>query len=261
MDELRDPLLFGGRRLPILLALARNEFHARYRAQALGVLWSVFSPLVQMGLISAVVGRLLHVPNLPVFMLIGIVVWQWVTSGLNSATRSFVDQGELVRRTAFPRALLPVAVLLGYAVNLGLDLLVLTALSAVWPGAFRLSPALLCVPLLLALLLAALSGAALAAAALNVLYRDVAYAVTTALSLLYWATPIVYPLEVIPEPYRALVRLNPLAGIVTALRGAIMHGAFPAASEWLAMAAASALALGLGFLVYRRCEPALLDHV
>jgi ABC-type polysaccharide/polyol phosphate export permease len=259
----RDPSQPTGSPWSVLLCLASNEFHARYRAQALGVAWSIVNPLVQMALISTIVGRLLHgrVEHIQVFVLIGIIVWQWVLNGLNAATSSFVQHAEMVRRAPFARPLLPMGVLLSYAINLGMDLSLLTLLSALWPSAFRFSLALLAVPVLLALLFVALAGIALATSALNIIYRDVAYAVSTALSLLYWATPIVYPLEVVPEPYRSLLRLNPLTNLIGALRNAIMNGQFPALGEWAALIAASGALLGLGWLVFRAVQPTLLDHV
>ena len=113
--------------------------------------------------------------------------------------------------------------------------------------------------LILALLLA---GAALACSVLNVIYRDVAYLVSTGLLLLYWLTPVIYPLTVVPEPWQQLLTIaNPLAAILTALRGAVMLGQWPSPRLWLGALAPTVASLAAGWAIFRRYEKRLLDHV
>ena len=112
---------------------------------------------------------------------------------------------------------------LSYGINFCIESLALLLFVPFFPDAFRLSPALLLIPLLLLALVLALIGVALATSVLNVIYRDVAYLVNTALLLLYWLTPVIYPIQVVPEPFRSVLRWNPFGAIITALRGA--HGA------------------------------------
>jgi lipopolysaccharide transport system permease protein len=131
----------------------------------------------------------------------------------------------------------------------------------IFPGAFRLTPALLLVPVFLGLLVVLMVGIGLATSVLNVIYRDVAYLVNTALLVLYWLTPVIYPLDVIPQPYRSILAWNPLGGLLTALRGAIMHGRVPDVSAWVAIVVPTAVVLGIGWLIYRRNERLVLDYV
>ena len=110
----------------------------------------------------------------------------------------------------------------------------LIAFIPIFPGAFKLSPALLLVPVLLLLTISLMAGIVLATSVLNVIYRDIAYLVSTGLLLLYWATPVFYPIDVIPFPFRTILQANPLAGLMTAMRMAIMRGEFPTPLGWLA---------------------------
>jgi ABC-type polysaccharide/polyol phosphate export permease len=249
--------------LHALWLLTRHEFRARYRAQALGVVWSLLNPIVMMGILSLIFTRVFRsqVPNFPIFMLIGLVVWQFFTSAITAATGSFVQYADIIKRTVFPRQLLPLAVMLSYGMNFCVESLVLFIFIPIFPSAFHLSWTLLLVPVILSFLVLLLAGIALAVSVLNVLYRDVAYLVNTALLLLYWLTPVIYPVEIIPEPYQALLKCSPLTGILNALRGCVMTGTPPTALMWASLTLPSLAVFGLGWLVFRHYEKMVLDYV
>ncbi|HMU37743.1 MAG TPA: ABC transporter permease [Pseudomonadota bacterium] len=247
----------------VLWVLVRTEFRARYRAQALGIVWSLLNPLVMMGMISVIFTQLFRQTEqyFPIFLLIGLLVWQWFSTSLNSATSVFVSNADIIKRTVFARPLLPLASVLSHGVNFLIECVVLLAFVPIFPGAFRLSPALLLVPVFLLIAVALMSGIVLATSVLNVVYRDVAYLVSTALLLLYWATPVFYPIEVIPFPFRTILQCNPLAGIMTALRLALMRGEVPTLLGWMGMLLPTGVAVLLGFWVFRHYETMVLDYV
>ena len=250
-------------RASLLRLFVGNDFRARYRAQALGVLWSLLQPLVMMAILSLVFTRAFRStePNFPIFLLLGLLVWQWVASSLNAATVAFVANAELVKRTVFPRVLLPISSVLSYGINAAIESLALVALIPFFPGAFRASPALLLVPVVICVLVTLLSGAALAVATLNVIYRDVAYIVSTGLSILYWLTPIVYPPTLLPERWREVFSWNPLYGVMTMLRGIVMHATLPSLADWIHVLVPSLLVLLVGIALFQRHEREMLDHV
>lgn len=247
----------------VLVTLCVNEYRNRYRAQSLGVVWSIANPLLQMGVLSIVFAHLLgdKVQHVGAFMLIGLIVWHWVQSSLTGATNVFLTYSELVRRAPLQRRLLPLAVILSYGITFLIESAIVVVYALVSPSSFALTPALLLVPVLLGLLCATMAGISFATASLNVIYRDAAFAVTTGLTLLYWLTPVVYPLSTVPERYRAILRVNPLGGIIEALRGAIIDGTAPDAIGWAYIVAPVALVLAFGLLVFRRFETTVLDHI
>lgn len=249
--------------LQVLWVLVRTEFRARYRAQALGIVWSLLNPLVMMGIISVIFTHLFRSNEkyFPIFLLIGLLMWQWFTASLNSATAVFVSNADIIKRTVFARPLLPIASVLSYGINFSIECLVLVAFVPIFPGAFKLSPALLLVPVLLLLTVALMAGIVLATSVLNVIYRDIAYLVSTGLLLLYWATPVFYPIEVIPFPFRTVLQANPLAGLLTAMRMAIMRGEFPTLLGWAGILVPTFLAVIIGWRVFRHYETMVLDYV
>ncbi len=249
--------------LHVLWVLTRTEFRARYRAQALGIIWSILNPLVMMAIISLIFTQVFRSAekHFPIFLLIGLLVWQWFTASVTTGTAVFVANADIIKRTIFARALMPVSTVLSFGINFCLESLVLLVFIPIFPGAFCLSWALLLVPVYLVLAFLVMVGLTLATSVLNVIYRDVSYLVNTALLLLYWMTPLVYPLSVIPYPYRVILQVNPIAGILTALRAAIMHGELPSALAWGGMILPTALTLLIGWRIFRHYEHMVLDYV
>lgn len=254
----------------VLAVLTRNEFRARYRSQALGILWSLLNPLVQMAILSVIFSHVpafkATIPNYPVYLLIGVIVWQWFSTGIGNATGAFITHADIVKRTVFARQLLPVAAVLSYGINFALEAMLVVALALVWPSAFRLTPCLLLVPLILAILAALIIGVVLATSVLNVVYRDVAFLVTTALSLLYWLAPIIYPVSfvddgAIPHVYKTLYHLNPVASILIALRDCVIDGRLPSLLTWIGMLGPTVLMVAIGWLIFRHYERMVLDYV
>jgi len=199
--------------------------------------------------------------NYPVFVLIGLVLWQFVSASLNTATNSFIGHAEIIKRTVFPRQLLPLAVMLSFGINLLIESTVVLFLVPVFPDSFRLSPALLLVPVILTFLVLFLAGCVLAMSVLNVIYRDVAYLVQTGLLILYWLTPIIYRIDGISEPYQRVLKCNPLTGVLSALRGIIMEGSAPSFLMWASFVAPSLATFGIGWLIFKHYERSVLDYV
>jgi hypothetical protein len=120
----------------VLWVLVRTEFRARYRAQALGIVWSLLNPLVMMGIISVIFTQLFRSAEkfFPIFLLIGLLLWQWFSTSLNSATGIFVSNADIIKRTVFARPLLPIASVLSFGINFLLECVVLIAFIPIFPG-------------------------------------------------------------------------------------------------------------------------------
>jgi len=246
-----------------LWVLTRHEFQARYRAQALGVVWSLLYPVVMMGILSLIFGRVFVSAdgNYPIYVLIGTIFWQFVSRALNSATMAFVAHAEIIKRTIFPRQLLPVAVMLSFGINFVIESMVLLVFIPVFPQSYHLSWSLLLIPFVLALLILFFAGVALAMSVLNVVYRDLAYLVEIGLLILYWLTPIIYRIESVPEPYQTVLNCSPLTGILEALRHIVMQGKPPSLMAWASIIIPSVITFGIGWGVFKRWERTVLDYV
>jgi ABC-type polysaccharide/polyol phosphate export permease len=246
-----------------LWILTRHEFRARYRGQALGVIWSLLNPVIMMGILSVIFTRVFPSgkKDYPIYVLIGLVVWQFFSSALSAGTTAFMAHAEIIKRTIFPRQLLPLAVMLSFGLNFLIESSVLVLFIPVFPSSFTLSWTLLLAPVVLAFLVLFLAALVLATSVLHVVYRDVAYLVQTALMILYWLTPLIYRLEQIDEPYRTALKCNPLTGVLSALRGCVMSGTPPSLLQWTSIIVPSVVAFGIGWLIFKHYERVVLDHV
>ena len=250
-------------RVALLRLFVANDFRARYRAQALGVVWSLLQPLVMMAILSQVFkGAFADTePHFPLFLLIGLLVWQWMSASLNAATITFVINADMVKRTVFPRALLPISAVFSYGINAAVESLVLLALVPFFPGALHLGWAMIAIPGLLACLILGVAGTSLAVAVLNVIYRDVAYLVSTGLLIFYWLTPVIYPPAKLPLRLQGVLAWNPVGGVISGLRDVLMHERMPSAVDWMHIVVPTVLVALVGVLIFRAFEREMLDHV
>jgi len=225
--------------------------------------WSILNPLMMMGILSTIFTRVFRnsEPHFSIFVLIGLLIWQWFTSSVAAGTQMFVNNADIVKRTIFTRQLLPTVATLSYGINFCIESLVLLIFIPIFPSAFRLSPALLLLPVLFALLAILITGITLATSVLNVVYRDVGYLVNTALLILYWLTPVLYPIDAVPMPYRLALLANPVGAILNTTRRVIMAGEFPSAYAWCVMLIGPLIVFGCGWKVFREYEHMVLDYV
>jgi len=250
--------------------LFRRDLQAKYRGSALGVLWTVANPVLLMGvylLVFSVVlnSQFAHVDHFPLFLLVGLAAWTFFAAALQSSTRSMLDNANLIRKTRFPRQLVPLSVvgahLVGFAVMLA-GVLVLDA--AVLPRVRATE--LLAIPLAL-LLVAFVAGLALVVASLNVLFRDIEFVVASALVPWFFLTPIIYSLSNVPgatahaHVVAAIHWANPLSPAVEAIRAPLFRGELPFWGDALYLVVAAAAALALGAFVFRRVDDVIAVEV
>jgi ABC-2 type transport system permease protein len=195
----------------ILGNLVRKEVKVKYTSSVLGALWSLLNPLLYLLVFSFVFTLVLRnrIPDFAVYLLSGILAWNFFASTLGLAARSVVDNGNLVTKVYFPREILPLATVGASSVDLGLQGLVLLAYMGIIRYPF-LGWNLLLLPLSLIGLYAFTTAMALWVAALNVRYRDTQHLLNIGLTLWFWLTPIVYPSGFV---YQKLLVDNHLPGL------------------------------------------------
>jgi lipopolysaccharide transport system permease protein len=243
--------------------LVAKDFKARYRAQSLGLFWSLAQPLVMMATTSIAFDWILHVqiPNFPIFYLIGAVCWQLVSNVLTATTNTMLDNAGLIKHTTFPRFLFPLSATFSNLIPFGMELVLVFAFYPVFPTAYRVNEAVIALPFVVLLLLVILMGLGLMTSALNARYRDVSYIVTSVLTVGFWATPIIYSSKMAPDSLRPFMMLNPAGYTIETLRGILMEGRFPQAS-YTAMIAVEAIAIFLaGAAVFRVHGRRIADYV
>ena len=223
--------------------LFRRDLQAKYRGSALGVAWTVANPLLLMGVYLLVFGVVWNSPfanggHYPLFLLSGLAVWTFVAAALQSSTRSMLDNANLIRKTRFPRQLVPLSVVGAHVVAFGAMLALVLVLNFIVLSRVRATE-WLAIPLAV-LAVAFVAGISLTAASLNAIFRDVEFIVSALLVPWFFLTPVIYPLsqlaaaparrlgDPLAEPAVADHRVDPRAALPrhpAAARGRDLRGA------------------------------------
>ena len=254
------------RRAFLFAELVRRDFAARYAGSALGLLWSFAQPLWQLLLFTFVFSVVLRVSLLgertesfALFVFCGLLPYMAVSEGVQRAATSITDNAPLVKKLRFPVILLVVVVVTTALLHEGIALAIfLVVLAATGEGSVAsLGWLAVALPLQVALTV----GMGLLLAALHVFLRDVAQMLGLCFSAWFYFTPIVYPLDRVPAPFRGFIELNPLTALVDLYRAALLGGRPSARIGLAALVAGSLILLALGVLLFRRLAPAFADEL
>ena len=225
----------------VLLNLIRKELKVKYTASVLGAVWSLLNPIVFLAVFSFVAAVFNNdVPDFPVFLLSGLLAWNFVSNALQAGSRSVIDNANLVKKMAFPREILPLSSIGVALFDFALQSAVFLVFIGVSGHGFQL-PELWLYPLAIVLAVVFATALTLWIAALNVRYRDVGHLLNLALIVWFWATPIVYQGYLVQQKLETisimgidawtLYLLNPVTVIVLGFQTALYGVAAPAPGE------------------------------
>ena len=238
----------------LLLLLVWRDVKSRYSQTVLGAGWAVLQPVLPMAVFSLVFGRFARIPSdgvpYPVFSLAALVPWTYFATALSGGGNSLILNRNLLTKVYFPRLVIPGAQVLGALVDFAIAFAVLLiALLAV--GIVPNIQGILFLPVLIAIISLTAMGAGSWIAALSVQYRDMRHLSPFLVQIWMYASPIVYPMSLVPEQYRAAYALNPMAGVITTFR-AMLLGTPAATPLELCLSLVGALVIFVAGTVYFR---------
>lgn len=248
----------------LLYFLVWRDIKVRYKRTVLGAAWAVLQPTLTMLVFSIFFGRLAKVPSdgipYPVFAFAALLPWQLFAYSLSESANSLVSNQNLISKVYFPRLVIPVSAVLAGMADFGISFLMLLALMA-WYGIVPSPVAVVMLPPLILLAVMTALAVGLWLSALNVKYRDVRYTIPFLTQFWMFATPVAYPSSMVPEPWRTLCGLNPMAGVVEGFRWVLLGRSEPPGPLlWVSVAVVAALLFG-GLLYFRNTEAAFADIV
>jgi lipopolysaccharide transport system permease protein len=245
----------------LLLLLVYREIKGKYAQTILGIGWAILQPFFTMVVFSVVFGRLAKIPSegipYPIFSYAALVPWTYFSGSLGSASASLISSSRLISKVYFPRLFIPITPVLAGLVDFMISLLFLFGMMLF----YRVTPTkwALLLPLLIVLMMLSASGLGMWFAPLAMRYRDINYVRGFMITLLMYASPIIYPISLIPQQFRLLYGLNPVAGVIEGFRAALL-GATPMPWDVLAVSTVSSIAIAVsGAFYFRRMERTFAD--
>jgi ABC-2 type transport system permease protein len=273
LREVRGPSALGGgwrRAVDLLYLIALTDFRRTYFGTVLGYAWSLARPLMLFGVLLVVFTQVFRlgseVPHYPVLLLFNIVLFGFFQEATGVAVTSVVAQESVVRKTQFPRLIIPLSVVLTSLFNLGLNLVAVL----IFLLAFGVAPmwSWLAFPVLLGLLVVLTTAVAMILSSLYPRFRDMALIWTVASTVLFYASPVLYPVDKVPETLRHIVMLNPLAELLELTRRWIIDPGAPGpvavSGGWAVPLASAAIFLGvcgLAAWLFNREAPRIAEEL
>lgn len=273
LQDIRGPGALGGgwrRSLDLLYLIGMNEFRRVYFGTVLGYLWSLARPLMLFAVLLAVFTQIFRigseVPNYPVLLLFNIVLFGFFQEATTAAVGSIVAQESVVRKTQFPRLVIPLAVVFTSLLNLSLNLVVVAVFVLAW----GIDPTWtwLLFPVVLGLLFVLTTAVSMIVSSLYPRFRDLAIIWSVAATVLFYGTPVLYPLEAVPGTLRDVMLLNPLVPLFELARRWVIDPTAPGPVEAAGGVAALLPAIGIAVAVcvfavwiFRREAPRIAEEL
>jgi lipopolysaccharide transport system permease protein len=247
----------------LLYFLVWRNIKVRYKQTAIGAAWAIIQPLMTMIIFTLVFGKFANVPSdglpYPIFSYAALLPWTYFATSLNLSTLSVVSNSNLITKVYFPRLFLPVSAILSGLIDFGISFIFFLVMM-IWYGTIPGWGVVFLPGFVLLTILTALS-VSLWLSAINVRYRDVGQAIPFLIQLWLFASPVAYPVSVVPEKWRLLYSLNPMTGVIEGFRWALLGREMPSlVSIAISIAVVLALLFG-GIIFFKRMEETFADIV
>lgn len=245
----------------LLVNLTTKELKLKYKNSIIGFLWSLLNPLMMLMIYSIAFKIILkiQVENFPVFVFVGLLPWMFVQGSISQSTNSIINNQNLVKKVYFPRAIIPLSVVLSNFISLLINFIILFAALLFFK--IQLTSSLILLPLILFITLLMVSGISMFLSSITVKYRDVSHLVEVIFMAWFYLTPIIYSSAMVPEPYHSYILANPMTGIIELYRTVLLYGKFPHLTELTLPLIYSCVVFLLGLLIFFKKENKLAEEL
>ncbi len=243
--------------------LVARDIKVRYKQTVLGGLWAIIQPLFMMVVFTLFFGKLAKMPSdgipYPIFSYTAMIAWTYFSNTLSISGNSLVREGALISKVYFPRLMAPLSPVVAFLLDFVIAFVILVGMMLY----YHIYPTIMIIflPLLVVLMMLAAGGVGMFLAALNVKYRDIGAAIPLLIQLWMFASPVVYPVSLIPEKYRLIYAINPMVGVIEGFRSALLGKvAFPTVMLLISAAVSIVFFLG-GALYFKKTERYFADVI
>jgi lipopolysaccharide transport system permease protein len=245
----------------IIFNFAKSDLKIRYRNSVLGIFWSLIEPLLMLGVLFVVFSTMFkfEIPNFPIYLLVGIVCYNFFKNGTVFALNSLSNRSTLMTQIYFPRSIPAISSGITAAIMLILELVVL----AIFIVIFQFVPpiTILFLPLVLALLFLLVLGIALPLSVLNVKYKDTEFIWMVIVHAGFFLTPIFYQFDMMPEQVQNILQFSPMVQIVTMAHHVVLYGMLPSVNTILYAVGSISVITTVGYLIFRKYQAKIVEEI
>ncbi len=243
--------------------LLLKDFRVRYRNMSLGFGWSIASPLVMMGVLTFIFTQVMppspHTKNFGVFVLSGLIPFNFFSLSWVTGTVSLIDNTGIIKRTTFPREIVPIGSVLANSMHFVIQLVLLIVIVLLY--GYRPNLNWLLLPVVAGLEILFVCGLALMFSAFDVYVRDTRYVVESANTVLFWLVPIFYSSNIVPTKFVDIYNWNPIAAVVMAFRNILLENKTPADTLLIKLTIGTCASLAVGFFIFGRLKRRFYDYL
>lgn len=245
----------------LFFELVMKDIKLKYRNSVLGVIWSMLNPLIMMVVLTIVFMSLFNqeIPNFPMYVLMGRIIYQFFTEATNFAMESINANASLIRKVYVPKYFFPISRIVSSLVTMFISFVPLILVMVFSGIPFRWTNLLFVVPLFYLLVISI--GIGLFLSAVNVFFKDMSHIYSVVTLVLMYTTPIYYPASIIPEKYMPIIEINPLFQIVEMFRDVVMYGVMPDLNSHLISIAYMFVYGVFGLFVFYKSQDRFIYHL
>ena len=245
----------------LLKTNVKKEIRGKYKNSFLGVLWSFLNPLLQIAVYAIVFPLILKntQPNYVVFLCAGLIPWTFFSTAINRAAFTLIENGNLLKKVYFPREILPISVVTSEAVNFIISTIIIIAF--VIGGGIPLTKYILVYPLIFIVQYILVLGLSFIVSSVTVYFRDLQHLIGVALQLLFYATPIVYASNTIPQEFAWILKLNPMTYIIDGYRNIFYNCTMPDIKGLIIVLGVSLAICIIGYLIFSKLQKRFAEEL
>lgn len=245
----------------LLKSNVKKEIRGKYKGSFLGVLWSFVNPLLQVAVYAIVFPFIMRVQtqNYLQYLIIGIIPWTFFTTVINQGMIAVRMNAGIIKKVYFPREILPISVALSGLVNFFISCIIILIFCLI--GGIGISYHILLLPLLAIIQFILTLGIVFALCAINIYIKDTEYIVQFFINMLFYATPILYPITLFPQNIRWILYLNPLTELINSYRDIFMYHTFPSFNGMLYLIIITIILFIIGLAIFRKLEKGFAEEV
>jgi len=245
----------------LLKTNVKKEIRGKYKNSFLGVLWSFLNPLLQIAVYAIVFPLILRnqQENYVIFLCAGLIPWTFFATAITRTSTTIIENGNIIKKVYFPREILPISTITSEAANFLISTIII--LAFVIFGGMGITKYIVFYPIVLLTQYILLLAIGFIVSSITVYFRDLQHFIGVALQLLFYATPIVYSVDTIPESYRWILNLNPMSYIITAYRNIFYNQTMPDVSLLLMILGISAIVCVLGYCIFNKLQKGFAEEL